>query len=76
MDGPTKDEKQAQDKPLQPPAITEGLSTHTIDPGRISRLKSVIIIIILAAVSFLNTIGSSILISALPRIAIVDLNLS
>ena len=38
-------------------------------PNKLSRMKSLTIIITLAGISFLNTMGSGVLISALPRIA-------
>ena len=75
LGGRANDEKQARDDSLQPPAIVEARSTPTANPGRISKLKSATIIITLAGMTFLNTMGSGILISALPRIA-TDLGLS
>lgn len=42
----------------------------SLDPARkVSRLHSVVVIATLAGISFLNTMGSGILIAALPRIA-------
>ena len=75
MDDRVNDKKQARNDSLQPLATVEARVAQPANPGRISKLKSATIIINLAGMTFLNTMGSGILISALPRIA-MDLGLS
>ena len=57
--------------PTTPPESPQALEAapETLPPFQISKAKSILIIVNLAGISFLNTMGSGVLISALPRIA-------
>lgn len=59
--------------PLDPPPTTSPAIEHVRSiPSRgnkVSKAKGITVIITLAGINFLNTIGSSVLIAALPRIA-------
>ena len=65
---------QAIHKPSSSPSVPEPLQRQEMELGqrvyvKVSRGKSLTVIATLAGISFLNTMGSGILISALPRIA-------
>ncbi|KAF3483302.1 uncharacterized protein GIQ15_02626 [Arthroderma uncinatum] len=61
--------------PEDPQASSDDGDTPVFEPLRVSKAKGATVIITLAGISFLNTMGSGILIAALPRIAI-DIGLS
>ena len=54
--------------PPEPPQALDTVSEH-LHPLQLSRVRAVLIIVNLAGISFLNTMGSGVLISALPRVA-------
>lgn len=56
------------------PRVLEEITLEEAPKGRPAKLKAITVIVTLAGMSFLNTMGSGILISALPRIA-DDVNL-
>ncbi|EFE42758.1 hypothetical protein TRV_02478 [Trichophyton verrucosum HKI 0517] len=55
--------------PGTPPASAEDGDMRALESPKISKVRGVTVIITLAGISFLNTMGSGILIAALPRIA-------
>ncbi|KAK2864972.1 hypothetical protein FQN49_004036 [Arthroderma sp. PD_2] len=61
--------------PEDPQILSDDGDAPVLEPLKISRAKGVTVIITLAGISFLNTMGSGILIAALPRIA-SDIGLS
>jgi MFS family permease len=64
-------QKLPETPPATPPELPQVLEAapEQLPPFQLSKVKSIFIIINLAGISFLNTMGSGVLISALPRIA-------
>lgn len=71
--GPDHKEKSSTDSSTDLPSLAQGtLSNDTLDfesRRTASTLRGVGVIVTLAGINFLNTMGSGILIAALPRIA-------